>query len=366
MIYRCEECGVECSSMGAFMKHLNMHPNLNKEDYYNKYILNTTSCSFCGGNIPFENKKYGPTCSQSCYVYSKKNKNIEHMIRCKLCKKPYNDQVSINNHVGRSHSDYGAENYYKNFVMKDGDPDGNCLWCGKHLKFIGIKDGYQKFCYNTDCNVRWYNENTNRHKIAGPNVSIALKKSRKMTNKKEYWLDMGFSEEESKLKISERQRTFTLEKCIAKYGEEAGRKRWQERQEKWHRNYKKTNFSKVSQELFWGIYEKLEDKSEIYFAQLNNGIMDDSGVNHEIVLKTNVSCCKPDFYMKKKNIIVEFDGTYWHNDRTIRRGNKQRKSDRDAEIINTYPDMRIIHISEEDFKNNKNEAIDRCIRFINE
>lgn len=48
-----------------------------------------------------------------------------------------------------------------------------------------------------------------------------------------YWLKLGYSEEEAKEKLSERQTTFSLEKCIKKYGEEEGRKRWKKRQEKW-------------------------------------------------------------------------------------------------------------------------------------
>jgi hypothetical protein len=48
-----------------------------------------------------------------------------------------------------------------------------------------------------------------------------------------YWLKKGYSEEESKQKIKDRQKTFTLEKCIEKYGEEDGTKRYNERNKKW-------------------------------------------------------------------------------------------------------------------------------------
>lgn len=366
MIYRCEICGIECKNKSGLFCHITKsHKHIDKKEYYDKYILGTEKCSFCGLPIPYESK-YGDVCSQSCYSHKCNNKKIEDMFRCEICQKPYETQQNINNHVAQSHADYGIEQYYKDFIMKDGDPDGHCLWCGKKLKFVGVTDGYQKFCYNSECNVRWYNKNGNRHKIAGANVSIALKKSRKPTNKIEYWLDKGFSEEEAKLKLSERQRTFTLDKCISKYGEEAGRKRWQERQEKWHKNYKKTNFSKISQRLFWKIYEQIEDKTNIYFAQLYNESLDDSGKNHEYTLKTHTSCCKPDFYIKNKNIIIEFDGSYWHGKKHIVNTNKQRTVDRDEDILLEYPDMRILHVKEDDFVKNEQETVDNCIRFINE
>ncbi len=51
----------------------------------------------------------------------------------------------------------------------------------------------------------------------------------------EYWLEKGYTEEEAKKKISERQSTFSKEKCIKKYGEEEGTKRWKERQDKWQK-----------------------------------------------------------------------------------------------------------------------------------
>jgi hypothetical protein len=63
------------------------------------------------------------------------------------------------------------------------------------------------------------------------------------------------NEEEAKKALSERQTTFTLAKCILKYGEETGKQRWSDRQAKWMKNFPKSNFSKISQTLFWSIYE---------------------------------------------------------------------------------------------------------------
>ena len=51
------------------------------------------------------------------------------------------------------------------------------------------------------------------------------------TNQIKYWVNKGYSEDEAKQKVSERQRTFTLEKCIEKYGEVEGVKRFEKRQE---------------------------------------------------------------------------------------------------------------------------------------
>lgn len=49
----------------------------------------------------------------------------------------------------------------------------------------------------------------------------------------EYYLIRGFSKKEAVKKVKEHQVTFSLDKCIEKYGEEKGRARWIKRQEKW-------------------------------------------------------------------------------------------------------------------------------------
>ena len=49
----------------------------------------------------------------------------------------------------------------------------------------------------------------------------------------EYWLSKGYSFEEAKIMLSNRQKTFSREICIKKYGEKDGLKRFNERQKKW-------------------------------------------------------------------------------------------------------------------------------------
>lgn len=43
----------------------------------------------------------------------------------------------------------------------------------------------------------------------------------------------GLGETEARIQVSERQRTFSLKKCVERYGEKEGRERWEARQEKW-------------------------------------------------------------------------------------------------------------------------------------
>ena len=55
----------------------------------------------------------------------------------------------------------------------------------------------------------------------------------KKTNNINYWLNRGLTLEDAKSKLSERQSTFSLKKCIEKYGDEIGKEIWNKRQDKW-------------------------------------------------------------------------------------------------------------------------------------
>lgn len=180
-----------------------------------------------------------------------------------------------------------------------------------------------------------------------------------------YWLNKGFSEEEAKEKLSDRQTTFSLDICIEKYGEDEGMKRWIERQEKWHSSYKKSNFSKVSQELFWEVYnnfsEEYRSENEIYFATLGTDkLLDESNSNNEYRLMLDRSFILPDFFVKNKNKIIEFDGTYYHRNNSE---NKKREKFRDESIVNSG--YEVLHIKECDYKNDKQKVIDKCLKFLN-
>jgi very-short-patch-repair endonuclease len=192
--------------------------------------------------------------------------------------------------------------------------------------------------------------------------------SKRLTeNNIQYWIERGLSKEEAKEKVSERQKTFSLDICIEKYGEEKGRERWSERQEKWMKSYKRSNFSKISQELFWEVYNRLDDKfknyKDIRFAEFdfeNKTKTEEVGRNFEFVLRLKSrSYVKPDFIVLEDKKIIEFDGTYFHN--TNAESNEREKK-RDRKIIETGYD--VLHISEFDFKNNSEEEIKKCLEFL--
>lgn len=79
----------------------------------------------------------------------------------------------------------------------------------------------------------------------------------------EYYTSRGMSLEQAEIALSDRQRTFTLEKCIEKYGEIEGTAIWQERQDKWQ----DTLNSKTQEELDLVKLKKNIFKLEGYLAR---------------------------------------------------------------------------------------------------
>lgn len=101
-------------------------------------------------------------------------------------------------------------------------------------------------------------------------------KNRSYQCRLDYWINKGYDEDEAKKKLSDRQQTFTLEKCIKRHGEEKGYKIWKERQEKWQntlesksieekREINKKKASRINYQSLWT--KKLDDPGILYLIK---------------------------------------------------------------------------------------------------
>ena len=151
---------------------------------------------------------------------------------------------------------------------------------------------------------------------AAEEFKIDAIKDRLSTAQKEYWIKKGFTEEEAKQKVSERQKTFTLEKCIEKYGVEEGNLRHRDRQNKWQQSLMdggnlKAGYSEISQELFYSIlkyYPLNENLKKIYFSTKNS--------EYFISLKGG-SFNVYDFTDLNKKKMIEYNGDLYHGNPLI-------------------------------------------------
>ena len=99
---------------------------------------------------------------------------------------------------------------------------------------------------------------------------------------------------------------------------------------------------------------------KVYFAKLDkNDNIHESNNNYEYRLKLNKSYILPDFFIPSLNLVLEFDGTYYHRDTTE---NKEREKTRDNNIINSG--YKVLHISEKEYNDNKELTILKVVNYI--
>lgn len=334
IILTCLDCGKEINGGAWLSRHVRLEHNYKT---YNEYKI------------------------KHKLIKSKDDLEKEGAVKCGICGHLSHDLTS---HITRTHK--FDINEYKNLYGETRS--------SKYLSELsGRVKGEKNPAYNHGGKFSPFSEKfiyadkIDKNKLI-EKVSKSVKENGNNSTTMKYWLKRGFTEEEAKENISERQRTFTFQKCIDKYGEEIGTEIWVNRQEKWQKSLRNSfsgGFSKISQELFWKIFEKLPDHSNIYFAELDeNKKPDYSGKNHEYRLKLKTRIALPDFFDIKTKKIIEFDGVYWHEKKATTNSNKLREEKRDELLMNE--DYKVLHIKELDYRNNPDKVVERCLSFLNE
>lgn len=107
-------------------------------------------------------------------------------------------------------------------------------------------------------------------------------------NRIEYWLDKGYSLEEALEKLTKRQSTFSLEKCIKKYGETEGLVKFYKRQEKWQKSLYE---NKTDDEII-EMHKKCDCVSIDFFIRKGYTFEEAEVKNKEAIIKRFVKCSK--------------------------------------------------------------------------
>lgn len=153
----------------------------------------------------------------------------------------------------------------------------------------------------------------------------------------------------------------TLPYFIEKHGKLNGYRKWKEQARKYFKVKQKQAYSKVSQRLFKKLLNFITDKDEVWFAENQR----ERKIGHYF----------PDFTYGKK--IIEFYGDVFHaNPQLFNQGHKpnpysEKTSSEiwkhDEKRLNTFRKRgyEILIIWEKDYKENKNKAIKKCLKFLN-
>jgi very-short-patch-repair endonuclease len=298
-------------------------------------------------------------------AYAIKNNKFDisdYKYECLECGMKFANNIALGTHISQNH--FTSEEYYIKFHKKS-EEEGHCKWCNKPTSFNSIQEGYNKFCYNTSCNVNYYNKYENRHELCGDAISKGLIESQNLPNQIGYWTKKGYSEEQAKALVSERQTTNTVEKIMKrdKFDKNQATEKRREITKKWLDSLPKQNYSNVSQELFWQIHETIKnDYKEIHFATILNGTKVSDGTNNEYRIKTDKTVRSLDFFVKDLNKVIEFNGYYWHGKK-----NKHYDETKDKQRLDELKNLglSVLIVNELDYYENKSKIIEECINFIN-
>lgn len=211
------------------------------------------------------------------------------------------------------------------------------------------------------------------------NFISKINETRPNNTKISYWIDKGYNEDDARSMVSNRQKTFSLEKCIEKLGDEKGTERWSKRQKIWQQSLMengnmKCGYSQISQELFYDImkfYTKDLNLKNVYFATKNK---------EYYISKMDIGFFVYDFTDLNSMKIIEFNGDIYHANPSkykesdyihpfYKENGPSAKEmwDRDKIKIDVAKErgFDVMTIWESDYKKNPEITVNQCLNFLN-
>jgi len=321
-------------------------------------------CKYCNKEFKGYNSSF--YCSKNCYAQHR----LEHALfkhSCKRCKKEFESKSKTTKFCSASCS------------SKFNNQGGNLVSLKSFIKTYGKEEGqirYQQFVEKLSNSLKGREgplKGKHLSKERKEQISKGVKNSEWHKNRKGKALS-----ESKKEQISKKMKcwTYTLKWFVDKFGEEIGTQKHKERSklisEKSHfRTYNKIHqnkncYSKISQKLFWLIYNRLTilKNEKVYFAQLN----------HEY--SCGISHCNYDFVTKNRKKIIEFNGDKFHANPKLYKPDDypnpfiKKTSQEIWEFDNKKNKLaeskgyQILIIWESEFHNNEEEIVKKCIDFL--
>ena len=358
-------------------------------DIYEVKSEQTPKCRICGSKLLFRKKKNGTfefirCANKSCSTNSFNNhkKYLSFFSEKERKFKRSKNLLCIEYWLEKGFSEEEAKQQISNIQSERGK-----MVKGKN-KIFRKEDFYKKYGEEADyilrkrsvfCIEYWlekgFSEEEAKQQISNIQREISKKQKPNKESKTtciEYWLKKGYTEEEAKTAISKRQSTFTLKKCIEKYGVYEGTKKWEERQKKWQESLHKNNnlhvgYSAISQELFSILEEKSNDKDYIFYGSKNREYsINENGKNYIY-----------DFCDLNKRKIIEFNGDIYHGNPLLYneddKPNPFKKNmtckdlwnyDKIKKEIAEKNQFSILTVWENDYRKNKENEIEKCLNFL--
>lgn len=350
---------------------------INHQDYYLKYINHRDhSCFFCGdmGKFISISKGFRNLCDkEECIKKSFSSHTVEGFMYRNMCSRQEAEVL-----YEQENKRQLEERLKSQEKLRKEDP----LWDKKrsrNCKEFWLEKGYSE----EDAILKSKEAMEDIHQKTSKKFKENPEKyASKYPTKIEYYIKRGFSEEESKEMLKDRQSTFSKEICIEKYGESVGLEVWKKRQEKWIKNLdSKTDeekieinkkkisgaqYSPISQILFWDLYNILgNDKTK--FGELNKEF---------VLVNKDKKCFSYDYVDTYRKKCIEFNGDFWHCNPDIYKENYIHRvkglkasdiweNDKSKIELIESKGYSVLTIWESEFKKNPQQILYKCIEFLN-
>ena len=391
-MFKCTICDAEFKTLYGLGNHIKRIHKIEREEYYKKFIGNSESC-ICGAITKFLDisKGYKKLCKKCAYtlngfIYktgSEKAGLIEYTKYKKELTQALSEARSLKGYIKRYGEIKGHELYKlhnkdriiteKKMIQKYGEEKGKEQWqniCNKK-KFSNSKIGYiQKYGEEKAYKIlKSLSEVSKLVDIYGEKDGKNLfseKQKRKSKRCITYWINKGYSEEEAKKQVQKHQSTFSLEKCIEKYGNEKGLNVWESRQIKWQTTLRAKSAEEIKN-INKRKYPGEKSKYSVSIAEKE--------LKH--ILKCNSQLELKGFWydLYYENKIIEYNGDYWHcnpikfskdyiNPSTGLSAKQQWERDKIKNDIAICEGFDILIIWEYDYKKDKKGVIKKCQDFL--
>ena len=378
--YVCNICNrFGTNTLKGLSSHLSLlHSEINQEKYYLNNIGEVVNCYYCNNSGKFINltNGYRNLCdSEQCISKSRNTQEVSYLMKQGYSKLESTKMLNQLNNTRKETYRNTINNILELNKKYTREKSPNCF------EFY-LKRGYCKNVAKIMANRVVLNMQKTSHKNRKESPDDYLES---YNTKIEYYINNGYSEEEAHVKLVKRQTTFSKKICIEKYGKEKGLKIWQERQDKWQStlnnkseqekeeiNRKKISsnsfFSKISQELFWKLYNNINNNYKIFFKELNKEY-----IFYDKISKKHFVYDYIDIDRKK---CIEFNGYFWHckpgmyNEKYYNKikGQTAKEIWEYDKIKNNFiisEGYKLLIVWEDEYKKDKQAVVNKCIKFIN-
>jgi hypothetical protein len=315
----------------------------NNKYKFKKYFLNARIIGFIENNVE-DNLEYrliklhesgiGITLNKQILSYGEEEGNKKWNEYCK--KQAYTNSFEYKNKkYGMNREEFNKYNKNRSVTLSN------------MIKRYGEEEG----------NKKW-NEYCKKQAYAGCNLNYFIEK-------------YGEEEGNKKWEIINESKKHNLENMIKRYGEKEGKKQYK----KYIMN-NLTGYSKISQELFWNLYNQInnDDNTKIYFQELNNefGKYDKDLKSYKkydfVYIKGNIKFCieyNGDHYHGNPNLYKPNDFLKGRGQKKIKAIDKWKEDDKKIKLLKKSG-FDVIIIWDSDFTQNKEKTIEKIKGFINE